>query len=322
LQALSERLDPSVKIRYAQGCGIIDPAEADFGAAITAARNAEVAVVVVGDRAGLTAPCTTGEARDRAELGLPGVQQQLIEALQATGTPLVVVLINGRPAAIPWIAEHVPAIVEAWLPSEEGADAVVDVLFGDCNPGGKLAITVPRSAGQIPIYYSHKASGGRSQWKIEYVEMSNKPLYPFGYGLSYTSFALDNLRCDHQTIRAGEHITLSIDVTNTGAAAGDEVVQLYIRMPNASVTRPVKELKGFQRLHLKAGERRSVRFVLAVNQCAYLDEAMQLVIEPGALEVMIGTSSEDTPLSTSFQIVGEPAKVDRRGAFFSTAEVI
>ena len=322
LQVLGERLDPAVKIRYAQGCGIIDPSEADFGAAITAVRSAEVAIVVVGDRAGLTAPCTTGEARDRAELGLPGVQQQLIEALQATGTPLVVVLINGRPAAIPWIAEHVPAIVEAWLPSEEGAGAVVDVLFGDYTPGGKLAITVPRGVGQVPIYYGHKASGGRSQWKIEYVEMSNKPLYPFGYGLSYTTFALDNLRCDHEEVRAGDHVTLSVDVTNTGERAGDEVVQLYVRLPNASVTRPVKELKGFQRLHLKAGERRCVRFVLAVNQCAWRDEAMRLVIEPGALEVMIGTSSEDTPLHKSFHIAGAATEVDRRGAFFSTSEVI
>ena len=214
------------------------------------------------------------------------------------------------------------AIVEAWLPSEEGAGAVVDVLFGDYTPGGKLAITVPRGVGQVPIYYGHKASGGRSQWKIEYVEMSNKPLYPFGYGLSYTTFALDNLRCDHEEVRAGDHVTLSVDVTNTGERAGDEVVQLYVRLPNASVTRPVKELKGFQRLHLKAGERRCVRFVLAVNQCAWRDEAMRLVIEPGALEVMIGTSSEDTPLHKSFHIAGAATEVDRRGAFFSTSEVI
>ena len=322
LQAVGERLDPTVKIHYAEGCGIIDPAEADFGAAITAARSAEVAIVVVGDRAGLTLACTTGEARDRAELGLPGVQQELVEAIQATGTPVVVVLINGRPAAIPWIAEYVPAIVEAWLPSEEGADAVVDVLFGDYNPGGKLAITIPRGVGQVPIYYGHKASGGRSQWKIEYVEMSNKPLYPFGYGLSYTTFALDNLRCDHRQVRAGDHITLSLDVTNTGPVDGDEVVQLYIRVPNASVTRPVKELKGFQRVHLKAGERRSVRFVLGVNQCAYRDEAMQLVVEPGPFQVMIGSSSEDLPLHAEFEIVGEAVQVERKGAFFSASEVI
>lgn len=322
LQVLQERLDPAVKIHYARGCGIIDPSEADFGAAITAARSAEVAIVVVGDRAGLIDSCTTGEARDRAELGLSGVQQQLVEALQATGTPLVVVLINGRPAAIPWIAEHAPAIVEAWLPSEEGAAAVVDVLFGDYTPGGKLAITVPRGVGQVPIYYGHKASGGRSQWKTTYVEMSNKPLYAFGFGLSYTTFVLDNLRCAEEQVQAGDHITLCVDVTNSGPVDGDEVVQLYVRLPNASVTRPVKELKGFQRLHLRAGERRCVRFVLLVNQCAYLDESMHLVIEPGTLEVMIGTSSEETPLHKELTIGGATTRVDRRGCFFSRSEVI
>jgi beta-glucosidase len=322
LQALSERLEPDVKIHYAQGSGVLDPVEADFGAAITAARAAEVALVVVGDRAGLTDPCTTGEARDRAELRLPGVQEQLVEAIQATGTPVVVILINGRPASIPWIDKYVPAIVEAWLPSEEGADAVVDVLFGDYNPGGKLAITFPRGVGQIPIYYGHKASGGRSQWKSAYVEMSNKPLYPFGYGLSYTSFLVDNLRVDRNNVQAGAHVTLTVDITNTGMHAGDEVVQVYVRLPSASVTRPVKELKGFRRVHLKSGERRSLRFVLQVNQCAYLNEAMQLVVEPGQLEIMVGTSSEDLPLQTSLFITGAPVEVDRRGAFFSTSEII
>jgi beta-glucosidase len=152
--------------------------------------------------------------------------------------------------------------------------------------------------------------------------MSNKPLYPFGYGLSYTTFELDNLRLDHSSVQAGDHISLTVDVTNTGERAGDEVVQLYVRVPTASVTRPIKELKGFRRVHLNAGERRSVRFVLQVNQCAYLDEAMQLVIEPGQLEIMVGTSSEDLPLRTSLSITGAPVVVDRRGAFFSTSEII
>jgi beta-glucosidase len=185
-----------------------------------------------------------------------------------------------------------------------------------------LAITVPRGVGQLPIYYAHKASGGRSQWKMSYVEMSNKPLYPFGFGLSYTAFRVDNLRLDHYGVCSGGHITLTVDVTNTGERDGDEVVQLYVRVPNASVTRPVKELKGFQRLHLKAGERRSVRFVLGVDQCAYVNEAMQLVVEPGPLEIMVGTSSEDLPLHATVQIEEGSKGVDRRGAFFSTSEII
>lgn len=166
------------------------------------------------------------------------------------------------------------------------------------------------------------AAGGRSQWKSAYVEMSNKPLYPFGHGLSYTTFLVDNLRVTHGSVRPGEHITLTVDVTYTGRCAGDEVVQGYVRLPDASVTRPVKELKGFRRLHLAAGERRSVRVVLQVNQCAYLDESMQLVVEPGRLELMVGTSSEDLPLHAQLHIAGVPAAVDRRGAFFSLSEVI
>lgn len=322
LAALRSRLGPEVAIHYAEGCGVTDATEAGFGTAINAARSADVAIVVVGDRAGLTDSCTTGESRDRAELGLPGMQQQLVEAVQATGVPMVVVLVNGRPAAIPWIAEHAPAIVEAWLPSEEGADPIVDVLFGDYNPGGKLAITVPRGVGQVPVYYGHKASGGRSHWKGAYVDMSNQPLYPFGYGLSYTTFALENLRVNQTSARAGEAIVLTVDVTNTGSRGGDEVVQLYTRTRGASVTRPVLELRSFQRLHLEAGERRSVRFTLPVNQCAYRDEAMRLVVEPGVLELMAGSSSADLPLRAEVAIEGETVEVDRRGAFFGKAEVI
>jgi len=322
LQVLHERLGSGVDVRYAQGCDVLDVSTDGFAAAVAAAQAADVAILVMGDRAGLTDPCTTGEARDRAELGLPGVQEELVKAVLATGTPVVLVLVTGRPAAIPWISEHAQAIVEAWLPGEEGAEAVVDVLFGDYNPGGKMPITTPRGVGQIPIYYGHKASGGRSQWKGAYVEMSNKPLYPFGFGLSYTTFALENLQLDRTTARAGETFTVSVDVTNTGARAGDEVVQVYIRFTGASVTRPVKELKGFQRLQLADGERKNVRFTLAVNQCAYLDEDMRLVVEPGTIEVMVGTSSEELPLRGAVAVEGEVAQVKRDGAFFCQVEVV
>ena len=322
LQVLHERLGSGVDVRYAQGCDVLDVSTDGFAAAVATAQAADVAILVMGDRAGLTDPCTTGEARDRAELGLPGVQEELVKAVLATGTPVVLVLVTGRPAAIPWISEHAQAIVEAWLPGEEGAEAVVDVLFGDYNPGGKMPITTPRGVGQIPIYYGHKASGGRSQWKGAYVEMSNKPLYPFGFGLSYTTFALENLQLDRTTARAGETFTVSVDVTNTGARAGDEVVQVYIRFTGASVTRPVKELKGFQRLQLADGERKNVRFTLAVNQCAYLDEDMRLVVEPGTIEVMVGTSSEELPLRGAVAVEGEVAQVKRDGAFFCQVEVV
>ncbi len=178
LSAIKNKLSSATTVHYAQGCGVGDESTDGFAEAIVAAENADVAIVVVGDKAGLTQDCTTGESRDRTSLELPGVQQALIESIVATGTPVVVVLINGRPLSITWLAAHVPGIVEAWLPGEEGADAIVDVLFGDYNPGGKLPMTFPRAVGQIPIYYRHKLSGGRSHWSGDYVDSQRQPTLP------------------------------------------------------------------------------------------------------------------------------------------------
>jgi beta-glucosidase len=220
------------------------------------------------------------------------------------------------------LVERAAAVLQVWLPGEEGADAVVDALYGDLNPGGKLAVTVPRGVGQVPTYYGHKPSGGHSHWKYEYVDMSNLPLYPFGFGLSYTTFALDNLHVNRTTAQAGDSFEVTIDVTNTGNVAGDEVVQLYLRLEGTSVTRPVKELKGFKRVPLQPGETRTVRFTAQVNQMAFLDRAMRLVIEPSALEIMVGTSSNDTPHRATIEIRGETVEVTRAGAFFSSAEIL
>ena len=228
LAAIRQMVGPATTIRYAKGCDVLGESQDGFAEAVAAASAAELAIVVVGDKAGLTYSCSSGESRDRAELGLPGVQEQLVRAIAATGTPVVVVLMNGRPLAIPWIAEHIPAILEVWLPGEEGGNAVADVLFGDASPGGKLPISFPRAIGQLPVYYNHKPSGGRSHWKGDYVEMSTKPLFPFGYGLSYTSFAYANLHIDRPAAAANEQVAISIAITNTGSRAGDEVVQLYI----------------------------------------------------------------------------------------------
>jgi len=308
------------RVAYARGCGILDSSLEGIPAAVELARQAEVAVLFVGDRAGLTDPCTTGEARDRATLGLPGVQEQLVQAVIDTGTPTVVVLVTGRPAAIPEIVERAAAVLEVWLPGEEGAEAVVDALLGSLNPGGKLAVTVPRHVGQVPTHYGHKPSGGRSQWKMEYVEMSNKPLFPFGFGLSYTTFALDDFRIDRREAKAGERFTVTIDVTNTGSRTGDEVVQLYLRYEGTSVTRPVKELRGFKRVTLAPGERRTVRFVVSVDQAAFLDREMNLVIESTELQIFVGTSSENLPHRAAIDIIGEKCEVER--VFFSEVQVI
>lgn len=321
LQAVKDKVSPKTVIHYAQGCPVADPTKEGFAEAVEIARRADVALVVVGDKAGLTDSCTSGEARDRAELNLPGVQEDLVRAIYETGTPVVLVLVNGRPLSISWITEHIPAILEAWLPGEEGAAAVADVLFGDYNPGGKLPMTFPRAVGQVPIYYGHKISGGRSHWKGDYVDLSAKPLFPFGYGLSYTTFRFENLHLDRAEVEIGGQVAISLEVTNTGPRAGDEVVQLYIQDVQASVTRPVKELKGFKRVSLQPGENRTVTFMLSVNQLGFLNREMNFVLEPGLIKVMVGNSAEAIHLAGEFTIVGKPTDISARKKFFSLVTV-
>ncbi len=304
LEGIKAGLPADVTVRYAPGCDITGESQEGFAEAVAIARQSEVAVVVVGDRCGLTPICTSGEAVDRADLGLPGIQQALVEAIQATGTPVVLVLINGRPLALPWAAAHIPAIVEAWVPAEEGGAAVAEVLLGDYNPGGRLPVSLPRAVGQVPVYYNHKPSGGRSHWYGDYRDCSTSPLYPFGHGLSYTTFGYENLSVTPAQAGAGETVTISAEVTNTGARAGDEVVQLYVRDVLSSMTRPVKELKGFQRLTLQPGEKKTVSFALSASQLAFLDCNMAWIVEPGTIEIMIGSSSEAIRLSGSLEIIG------------------
>ncbi len=322
LAGLKNKVSPQTKIYYAKGCEALDDSKEGFAKAVEAAKKADVAVLVVGGKSGLTDSCTCGEFRDRATLGLPGVQPELVEAIVATGTPVVVVLVDGRPLAIPWLAEHVPAIIEAWLPGEEGAAAVADVLFGDYNPGGKLPMTFPRAVGQIPVFYRHKLSGGRSHFKGDYVDVSAKPLFPFGYGLSYTSFKLDNLRLNRLEVKIGEQVSISVDLTNTGSRRGDEVVQLYIRDPQASVTRPVKELKGFTRVTLEPGQTKTITFELFTNQLGFYDREMSYIVEPGTIEIMVGSSSEDLPLRTKIEIIGETTDINQTKKFFSKVSMV
>jgi beta-glucosidase len=317
LSGLKNKVSAKTEIYYAQGCEVLGDSKEGFAEAVAAAKKADVAVLVVGDRSGLTDNCTSGESRDRADLNLPGLQPELVEAIVATGTPVVVVLVNGRPLALPWLVKHVPAIVEAWLPGEEGANAVADVLFGDYNPGGKLPMTFPRATGQIPIFYRHKLSGGRSHWKGDYVDLSAQPLFPFGYGLSYTTFKIDNLRLDRPKVKIGEQVSISVDLTNIGSRQGDEVVQLYIRDPQASVTRPVKELKGFKRVTLEPGQTKTIAFELYTNQLGFYNREMCYVVEPGTIELMVGSSSEDLPLQTKIEIIGETTEISRDKKFFS-----
>jgi beta-glucosidase len=293
----------NTKILYAVGCEYNDSSKDGFPEAVKAARAADVAIVVVGGKSGLTPDCTCGEMRDRVELGLLGVQEDLVKAIYETGTPTVLVLVDGRPLAMDWIAEKIPAILEAWLPGEEGGNAVADVLFGDYNPGGKLPVSFPRKVGQIPVYYAHKPSGARSQLWGDYVDSSTSPAFDFGYGLSYTTFKLSNLKIQPKQIKRAGKISIKVDIENTGDRSGEEVVQLYINDVVASVTRPVKELKGFKRVAVKPAETRTIEFELPVKNLAFYDENMKLTVEPGTFKVMVGQSSKDIALKGRFEVV-------------------
>lgn len=322
LNGLKEKVSTGTKINYAKGCEVLNDSKEGFAEAVEAAAKSEVAIVFVGDRAGLVPDCTVGESRDRAEIGLPGIQEELVKAVYETGTPVIVVLVNGRPFSINWISENIPAVLEAWLPGEEGAKAVADVLFGDYNPGGKLSISVPRSSGQIPVYYYHKKSGGRSHWRGDYVDLSAKPLYPFGYGLSYTEFEYSNIQTDRKKVDIDGRVEISADIKNTGRHKGDEIIQLYINDGEASVTRPVKELKGFKRVTLEPGESRKVIFTLSPAQLGFYDREMKYVVEPGMINIMIGSSSDDIRLKAEFEIIGERTEIGDAKRFFSEANLV
>ena len=321
LDGIRAKVSAGTEILEARGCELTDPSKEGFDDAVAVARAAEVAIVCVGGKSGLVDGCTSGESIDRCTLDLPGVQQRLVEAVVATGTPVVVVLVDGRPLALPWIAERVPAWLHAWLPGEEGGNAVADVLFGDADPGGRLPVSIPRSVGQLPVFYAHKPSGGRSHWKGSYADGPAKPLYPFGHGLSYGRFEYADLALSRAEVEADDRVEISCDVTNRGERAGEEVVQLYVRDVVGSVTRPVKELRGFVRVSLAPGETARVRFDLAVRALAFRDVDLRRVVEPGRIAVMLGASSEDVRLEGSFEITGAVREIGGAAAFSTPAHV-
>jgi beta-glucosidase len=276
-----------------------DGSDPDFRGAVEAARASEVAIVVVGEDAD-----RSGEAHSVADIGLQGNQEALVRAIVATGTPTVVVLINGRPLAISWLAENVPAILEAWHSGSGGALAAADVLFGDANPGGKLPASFPRVTGQVPIHYNHKSTGRpaldlNETWISRHMDILPTPLFPFGHGLSYTTFGYSDLSISPASPKVGDSIKVSATVSNTGDRAGDEVVQLYIRDVSASVTRPVKELKGFERITLQPGESRRVEFTLTPESLSFIGVDLKPTVEPGLFRVWVGTSSAEG-LESSF----------------------
>ena len=302
LEGLKNKLDSSVKIRYEQGCDVKCEDANGFKDAVEAVKDSDFTILVVGEDGSMSA-----EASSRTDIDLPGKQLDLIKAIHATGKPYAVVLMNGRPLTINWLAENSPAILETWFAGTEAGNAIADVLFGDVNPGGKLPVTFPRSVGQIPIYYNELPTGrpvgptSDAKYSSKYIDSPNTPLFPFGFGLSYTNFNITNLRLDKTSIKPTENIKVTVDVENAGQRDGTEVVQLYIHDVAASVSRPMKELKGFQRILLKKGEKRTVEFTLMPKDLSFIGSDLKPTLEDGDFDVYVGNNS-DANLKTSFTV--------------------
>jgi len=298
LDAIIERLD-SDRVMFAEGCNVMGDDTSGLYEAAAMAKKADVAIVVVGDKAGHFRKGTVGEGTDTADLSLPGKQEDLVEAVIATATPTVVLLLNGRPFAMPKLADRAAAIIEAWFPGQEGAGVIADVIFGDINPGGKTTLTFSQCAGVQPLFYNHKfLSRGLPNLP------ETEPVFPFGHGLSYTRFEYSGLTFSKTKVPTDGSVQVGFIVKNTGERAGDEVVQLYIQDVKASVSRPVKELKGFKRVSLKPGEAGRFIFTVPADTLAFTGLDFKKVVEPGEINVMIGASSQDIRLTGSFILTG------------------
>jgi beta-glucosidase len=315
LDGIKAKVSPATRVVYVKGCAVTGEDKSTFEKAVEAAKAADVAVVVVGENTQFQpARGTDGEGQDVASLDLSGLQEDLVRAVAATRTPTALVLINGRPLSVRWEAANLPAIVEAWNPGERGGEAVADVLFGDYNPSGRLAITIPRSVGQLPAYYNYKPS--KSYWIDQgwtkekgYADMLGSPLYPFGYGLSYTDFRYSNLRIDPARMDGSSELRarVSVDIENTGKRAGVETVQLYLHERFAPISTPVKQLRGFERVALNPGESKTVTFTLSYEDFKLLGQDMRWAVVPGTFDIMIGKSSADVALKGTVQVIGDAA---------------
>jgi len=292
LAGFREKLGPDAQITHVKGASILgDTPQADIDAAVTAAKNSDVAVLVLGETATMT-----GEAASRAYLDLPGKQQQLLEAVHATGVPVVLVVMSGRPLTITWAQNNVNAIVYAWFLGTQSGHALADVLFGDVNPSAKLPVTFPRTIGQVPLYYNYLQSGRPNAPKgdtMGYIDETIAPLYPFGFGLSYTTYQYSNLRVANSKLPVNGQTKVLIDIRNTGQRTGEEIAQLYVRVMSGSTSRAVRELRGFRRVALAPGETKTVEFTLSGAKLGAHNFEGAYVVDPGAMEVWVGPNSAE-----------------------------
>lgn len=322
-RSLRDVLSDRFAVTYAEGCKIIGSDTAGFDAAVEAAREADVIVAAMGGNCGWV-NVTGGEGKDRSSLDLPGVQQQLLEALCATGKPVVLVLYGPGVFALPWAAEHTAAMVQAFMPGAEAGRVVADVLDGTVNPGGHLTFTIPHHIGQIPLVYNHRMGSGYNTGRDAsanmifsggYVDNTDRPLFPFGHGLSYTTFEVEDFALSADTLPTDGSIQARCRITNTGSRPGDQVLQLYYHFSGAHVIRPCMQLVGFVRVSLAPGESKQVAFTLQAAQLGYYNEEMAFVVEPGPAELSLGTSSADLCGTRAFQITGAPVDLLGRRSY-------
>ena len=303
-EGVQNKVSSFTKLLYAKGCEIEGDNTEGFAEAIAIAKQADVVIVSIGERADMS-----GEAKSRSNIHLPGVQEELVKAVQATGKPVVVLINAGRPLVFNWTADAIPAIAYTWWLGSEAGNAIADVLFGDYNPSGKLPMTFPRDEGQIPVYYNHFNTGRPApnetafNYVSAYTDLKNSPIFSFGHGLSYTTFEYSDLRLSKNKIKNTEAITVSLNVKNAGKVLGEEVVQLYLRDKVGSVVRPIIELKDFQKIQLNAGETKNIQFIIDKEKLSFYNAALQWITEPGDFEVMMGSSSSDIRLRTSFELI-------------------
>lgn len=303
LSGVKERVSPNTKVQFARGCEIDGKDQSGFQEAVRLAKESDAVVMIVGESRDMS-----GEAASRTSLDLPGVQQQLIEAVHATGKPMVVVVLSGRPLALSWIAENVSAVIQAWHLGTESGHAIADVLFGDFNPCGRLTVTVPRNVGQIPIYYNHKNTGrppsADNKFTSKYLDVPWTPLYPFGFGLTYAKFDYANLRLAKARLSKEDRLEVQVDLKNIGSRSGTEVVQLYVRDPVASLTRPVRELKAFERVTLEPGVTRTVTLHVPVATLGFHNRQLRYVVEPGKFRVWVGPNAAEG-LEAEFEVASD-----------------
>ncbi len=325
LEAIRGRVSDRTEVVHEEGCPVKGGSADGIARAVEAAAGAACAILVLGGKHGWGVTSTSGEGIDATRLGLPGLQDELLRRVRATGTPIVLVHLDGRPLSCARAVSHAQAVLEAWAPGQEGAGAIADLLFGRAVPSGKLPVTLARSAGQIPVYYNHHNGSGYSTTNrliLEgYIDETARPLFCFGHGLSYASFEYSDLLLPRRKVDASGSVEVAFRVRNCSDRAADEIVQLYFRDPLASLVRPVKELVGFRRVPLAAGAAAEVRFTVDLRQLAFLDAGMRLVVEPGTIEVEVGASSEDIRLKDQFEIAGERRMIDRRTVFFPVCSV-